>query len=342
MGVTIEEVALRAKLNKGSVSRILNGKGDSYSHLTRQRVLQTAAEMGYQPNLLARALWTGETQTIALWLLAHESYSPYFGYVHHCMQRLGLQHDYQLITEDIPLTATEQTEWRRLARWPVDGILSWDVPHVADAYMRSNMSRKCPIVCVGQGYFSDQVQLPDTDYVHVDLYTGAREAVEHLMQAGCRRIAFVSQRNAISDPHSMDPRAKAYVELSSAAGKETELVAITEDSRLAGYQAMKDYVERHGCPDGLFCLNDEIAVGCYIALHELGIRVPDDVRLVGCDGMENARFFPCPISSVVIPVEKMCLLGWDMLMQRIQNPEAPLQQRILVPSLDIRESSRCR
>jgi LacI family transcriptional regulator len=77
-----------------------------------------------------------------------------------------------------------------------------------------------------------------------------------------------------------------------------------------------------------------------MALHDLGIQVPDDALLVGYDGLENARFFPCPISSVVIPVDEMCTLAWDMLMQRIQNPGAPLQQTTLVPRLEIRASSR--
>jgi DNA-binding LacI/PurR family transcriptional regulator len=339
MGVTIDEVAARTNLNKGSVSRILNGKGDNYSLQTRERVLQTAAEMGYQPNFLARALWTGETHSIALWLLAHDSYSPYFGYVHHCMQRLGIQHSYQLITENIPLAAVEQTESFDLVRWPVDGILSCDLTHVAASYVRSKMGRKCPIVCLGQGYVPDQEHLPDTDYVHVDLYAGAREAIAHLLTADCRRIALVSNQSAVSGSSAGDPRAVAYTELLSEAGREAEYVAIAEDSRRGGYEGMKDHVTRHGCPDGLFCVNDEIAIGCYMALHELGIGVPDDVLLVGYDGLENARFLPCPISSVVIPIDEMCSLAWDMLMQRIKNPDMPLQQRVLVPRLEVRASS---
>lgn len=340
MGVTIEEVAARANLNKGSVSRILNGKGDGYSDQTKQRVLQTAAEMGYQPNVLARALWTGETHIIALWLLAHESYSPYFGYVHHCMQRLGLEHTYQLITENVPIAAVEQTEYSRLVRWPVDGILSFDLTHVAAGYMHSKMGRQCPIVCLGQGFVPDYEHLPNTDYVHVDLYAGAREAMEHLLSADCRRLALVSQQIAVSGSIMGDPRARAYAQMMEEAGKAPEYVSIHEDSRRGGYEGMKAHIQRHGCPDGLFCVNDEIAIGCYMALQELGIRIPDDALLVGYDGLENARFFPCPISSVVIPVEEMCTLAWDMLMQRIREPGSPLQQRTMVPRLEVRTSSR--
>jgi DNA-binding LacI/PurR family transcriptional regulator len=239
MAVTIEEVAARANLNKGSVSRILNGKGDGYSDQTKRRVLQTAAEMGYQPNLLARALWTGETHIVALWLLSHESYSPYFGYVHHCMQRLGIQHDYQLITENVPIAAVEQTECSQLVRWPVDGILSCDLTHVAAAYIRSKAGRHCPIVCLGQGYVPDREELPETDYVHVDLYAGAREAIEHLLQSGCRRVAFVSQQCAITGSLAGDPRAAAYTTLLGEAGRQPEYVPIAEDSRRGGYEGTR-------------------------------------------------------------------------------------------------------
>jgi DNA-binding LacI/PurR family transcriptional regulator len=334
MGVTIEELAARVNLNKGSVSRILNGKGDGYSEQTKQRVLEAASEMGYQANPLARALWTGATQMVALWLLSHEVYSPYFGYVHHCLQRLGTRHGYQMITEDVPLSTVDQTEYSQLLRWPVDGILSCDVTHVADAYAHSTAGRRCPIVCVGQGY------VPDTDYVRVDIYSGAREAMEHLLLAGCQRIAFVGRPIAVPGAPLEDPRARAYADLMREAERRTEHIAAVEDSRRRGYQVLRDYVQEHGCPDGLFCLNDELAIGCYTALHELGIHVPDEVLLVGFDGMDAARFFPCPISSVAIPVEEMCTLAWDILLQRLREPQAPLQQLTLMPHLEVRASSR--
>src|ERR1043165_5504620 len=101
MTVTQEELAKHLNLNRSSVARILNGKGDGYSEQTKRRVLEAAAEMGYQPNHLARALMTGATQMVELWVPEFECYSPYYSYVHHCLQRIGIQRGYQLLTEDI-------------------------------------------------------------------------------------------------------------------------------------------------------------------------------------------------------------------------------------------------
>jgi DNA-binding LacI/PurR family transcriptional regulator len=334
MSVTIDELATRVKLHKGSVSRILGGKGDGYSEQTRQRVLETAAEMGYQPNGLARALWTGSTQMVALWLLTHDSYSPYSGYVHHCLQRLAVQNGYQLITEDIPFGRVNQAEYSRLVRWPVDGILACDVASVASAYRHSMLTRRCPIVCLGQG------AVPDSDYVTADFSVGAREAVKHLLQAGCERIAFVCPRGVYDFGLEVEPRAMAYADLMGEAERKPEYIVTSEGSRSAGYQSLQDYVKEYGYPDGLFCFNDEVAIGCDAALHEMGVRVPDDVLLVGFDGLENARLSRSPISSVVIPIEEMCTLAWDVLLQRLQCPEDPLQQQTLIPHLEVRASSR--
>jgi LacI family transcriptional regulator len=335
MSVTIEQLATRVNLNMGSVSRILNGKGAGYSEQTRQRVLEAAAEMGYQPNHLARSLATGATQMVALWVPEFESYSPYYSYVHHCLQRLGIQRGYQLVTEDATRAVHSQTAAQRTS-WPVDGILAFDMVPQALEYIHSKPGRSRPAVSIGQ------VDTTETDCVNLDLYAGAREAMEHLLGAGCERIALVdaSRLESLTTGNEPMARERAYVEAMRAAGKTTECVVTADGSRPAGYRAMREYLRQHPCPDGLFCHNDEVAIGVWTALSEAGIRVPDDVLLVGFDGLENARLLPCPISSVVIPVEEMCTLAWDMLQQRLQDPEAPLQHRTLSTHLEIRASSR--
>ena len=324
--MTIEELAGKVNLNKSSVSRILNGKGQGHSAQTRSRVLEAAAEAGYRPNPTARALATGATQIIELWMMTQEDYSPYFGYLHHCLHRIGIAHGYRLIAEDVRQIALTQAEPAHLAGWPVDGILTCDLDPWSQLYRQLTAHRRVPIVHLGQ-----EVD-PQADYIRVDVYAGAQEAVGHLLSAGCRRLALVR-----SQP---DTRDVAYADLMDAAGRETEYVAAANHSRAAGYQALRDYVRAFGCPDGLFCVNDELAIGCFLALSEMGFRVPDDVLLVGFDGLENARLFPCPISSVVIPVEEMCRFAWDLLIQRLSLPESPVEQRVLIPRLEIRASSR--
>lgn len=324
--VTIEELADTVKLNKSSVSRILNGKGQGHSLQTQKRVREAATALGYRPDPTARALATGATQIIEIWITTQEDYSPYFGYLHHCLHHVGIAHGYRLIAEDVRQIVGPQGESSYQARWPVDGIINCDLAPESELYRRLKANLRVPIVNMGQGLD------PLTDHILLDVYAGAQEAVRHLLSAGCKRLALVRS--------DADARDDAYMELVRAAGIEIEVVVALNHSRAAGTQAMLEYVRTFGCPESLFCVNDELAIGCYLGLLEMGLRVPEDVLLVGFDGLENARLFPCPISSVVVPIEEMCHLAWELLVRRLSHPETPFQQRILVPHLEIRASSQ--
>jgi LacI family transcriptional regulator len=94
-----------------------------------------------------------------------------------------------------------------------------------------------------------------------------------------------------------------------------------------------------GGVDALFCNNDDLALGAYRGLREAGLRVPDDVMLVGCDGIEDMQFLEQPLTTIAIPVEEMCALAWRFLRRRIENPDTPLQHALLQPTLVVRESS---
>ena len=323
--VTIEELAEQVKLNKSSVSRILNGKGQGHSDHTRRRVLAAASELGYQPNPTARALATGATKIVELWVVTHEDYSPYFGYVHHCLRQEGAKHGYRMVAEDVSHLAAMDGETAHKTRWPVDGVLTCDLDPASALYHHLAGHQRVPIVTVGQ----DRAEAADC--VQLDVAAGAREAVQHLLAAGCRRIAVVRSQPDIRD--------MVYLEVLGEAGLGAETISATHHSRAAGYEAMCGYLKTHGCPDGLFCVNDELAIGCYLALHEAGLRVPEDVRIVGFDGLENARLFPCPLSSVVVPVEEMCRLAWEFLLRRLQTPDAPLIHQMIIPKLEVRASS---
>ena len=100
------------------------------------------------------------------------------------------------------------------------------------------------------------------------------------------------------------------------------------------------HVHTHGRPDAFLCRNDDLAIGTYRGLCDLGIRVGEDVLLIGCDGVEDTRFMPCPVSTVLLPVERMCELAWQFMEHRLANPDAELQVETLSATLDVRESSR--
>jgi LacI family transcriptional regulator len=118
-----------------------------------------------------------------------------------------------------------------------------------------------------------------------------------------------------------------------------EYISLSANTRAAARADIKSYVEEHGCPDGILCFNDEVALGSYRALCDLGIKMPQKVALIGCDGIEDTEFLECPITTIVQPVEEMCNLAWDILQERIVNPRKELTQKVLLSQLAIRDSS---
>ena len=89
-----------------------------------------------------------------------------------------------------------------------------------------------------------------------------------------------------------------------------------------------------------YAINDEVALGVYRALREMKLRVPHDVALIGCDGIEDTEYLECPLSTIVLPSEEMCRLAWQMLQERIENPALEPRHVVLMPHLAIRESTR--
>ena len=211
--------------------------------------------------------------------------------------------------------------------WPVDGVVAVDV-----------------------GTLTSQVQLPPTmpvvalgaygdlrgDHVSVDLYPGAVEAVMHLLEIGCRRIAHLTVPQNLDDPRG---RNAAYQTVVRSAGRTSELIQCAGTDRRNVRDSMREYVERHGAPDGLFCYNDWMALAAIRGLLDAGLRVPDDVAVVGFDGVEETEF-SCPsVSTVAQPIEELCRNGVDLLFQRFKEPMRSPESQMLQPSFVPREST---
>lgn len=174
------------------------------------------------------------------------------------------------------------------------------------------------------------------DCVGIDLRAGAEAAVRHLVRAGCRRIAYLVPEYFNSEG---DDRREGYRTVMRESGLEPEFVESRISNRQGATEAVMAHVREKGCPDGFFCFNDDQAIGARRGLRNLGIRVPEDARLVGCDGIEDTVYQDPPISTVVQPLAEMCARAWEFLERRMENPNQPRQEVILVPELVVRGSS---
>ncbi|MER3473626.1 MAG: hypothetical protein C4335_06240 [Armatimonadota bacterium] len=325
MRTTIRQIAKVAGVSPSTVSRVLSGRG---AHLispsTRERVLQVAKELEYQPNIAARSLVTGRTHTIALWL--NEIYTSFHARVVQLIEDHLWQHGDDTLIRRVGrslLASHAYTEH-------VDGILAHECPAYLDRVWKVFQRRGLPVVSAG-AYVHTQV-----DYVAVDLFAGGLVAVRHLIQVGCRRIAYMVNAESC---HVGDARRDAYDTAMREAGLPTEHIIVPDQRRVASSVVIREYVQNYGLPDGIFCHNDEMAIGVYHGLRRLGVHIPDDVALVGCDGIEDTEYLEVPLSTIRQPLEQMCQLACDLLYARLAEPNRETQGIVLQPELVMRESS---
>lgn len=331
MAITQKDIAQRVGVSQQAVAHALSGKG-RLSPATRARILEEATALGYRPNPLARALLTGKTHLIALWM--PHLLSPFYARVTHAVEYLLRDSPYDLIITGIEGARGGEREQFASASWPVDGILAFESFESPELAPRTD-ENGAPIVSMGARGHSENETL---DLITVDLRGGAEDAVRHLMEK-CRRVAFLS----VAEKHAQgDARYAAYCELMRAAGREPEFILVEAEPRMRPVtrQAIRLYVEAHGCPDGIFCSTDEEAIVTYRGLRDLGLRVPDDVALVGCDGIEDGEYLDPTLTTIVQPIDEMCRLAWETLQQRMENANAPRQHTELQARLEIRDSSR--
>lgn len=333
--LTTRDIAEMAGVSKTTVSFVLNGRTDmAIPENTRARVLEIARRLDYRPNPLAKALSTGRTHIIALW--TQGMYEAYYAQaIRHFRERLKKSGFGTFIIETDEII--DGASSRDSSLWPADGIIAFESPKCTDAYVEANPGERKPIISTG-AYWSDR-----TDFVGLDLYSGAREAVKHLLDLGHWRVAYLTLEQTIK---AGDARHDAYAGLMRQAGLREEYISISpetpSDHRSCARSSIREYVKASGHPEAIFCFDDETAIGALRGLRDIGLRVPDDVALVGCDGIEETAYHEPPLSTIIMPVEQMCDLAWDFLQRRMEGASIPRQQAILKPSLAIRESSTMR
>lgn len=332
MASTITELASRLKLSKGTVSRILNNTNAPFSEETRRRVFSMAEEMGYQPNPVARALVTGRTGFIALWM--RDLLSSYHAHVAHYMEAALEQHGFYVTVAlfcegHIQYGPDSRVRPGRSIPLGVDGIIAHETnfPNANDP-----QRQRAPVISTG-AYYDPEYR----DFVGIDLFPAAIEAVQHLIATGRKRVALLT----VNLPwQGGDARFRAYKQVMQEAGLPLEFIESPVEYRPSTRKAVRDYITEKGMPQAIFCHNDEMAIAAYRALCDLGIRVPDDIAIVGCDGIEDTEYLATPLSTIAQPFEALCETTSRFLERRINDPEAPPQRIVLTPTLLLRESSQ--
>jgi DNA-binding LacI/PurR family transcriptional regulator len=301
----LDEVAARAGVGRGTVSRVINGSRQ-VSPRAKAAVEQAIAELGYVPNRAARALVTQRTDSVAL--IVSESEERVFGEPFFA----GIVRGISSGLADTPLQlwlamAQSPSERERvehhLTAQHVDGVLLLSL-HDDDPLPALLAQRGLPAVLGGRParMLTSGAQLGG--YVDVDNAGGARLAVEHLAAGGRRHVA------TIAGPQDMGvgvARLAGYREGVAAAGLEVseDLIVYGDFSEASGAAGMKELLRVRPDLDAVFAASDLVAAGAVRALREAGIRVPADVAVVGFEDSPLARQTEPPLTTVHQPVEEM-------------------------------------
>lgn len=330
--IRIADVAKRAGMSASTVSYVLNEReGVAISADTRVRVLAAAKELGYVANPVARALRTGRTNTIGLSVA--ELTQPFSVVL--LRHLVGVVEDAgwstmlrQCGAEPLDPAALRES----LAVWPVDGVIAQTTPIWVQAFRAVNDSRRLPFVRL-----DSQPPNDNGDYIAYGLDCGAQAAARHLVEVGCRRIAFVAPEYGIG-PECC--RQGAYLRVMRESGLPAASINMAANTREGAYQAVRRQLADGQRFDGFACYNDDTAVGTIRALTDAGLRVPRDAAVVGFDGLDEGDYTVPRLTSVRIPLEEVAATAWNYLRARLDHPDAPQQGCTFESKLVLRESSR--
>lgn len=331
---TLEAVAARAGVGRGTVSRVVNGS-PKVSDAAREAVLRAIDELGYVPNRAARTLVTRRTDSIALVVSESEERvfaEPFFAKIIRGVTAALVDTGLQLL-----LTfARAQDERVRLAQYltgqHVDGVLLISL-HGDDPLPARLEAVGLPTVLGGV-----PVGLAPVSYVDIDNRGGARQAVDHLLGAGRRTIATVT---GSLDMNAGVYRLEGYQDALSDAGLTSadELIGYGDFSEASGAAAMAGLLERRPDIDAVFAASDPMALGAMRAIKEAGRRIPEDIAVVGFDDSPVGPHTDPPLSTVHQPVEEMGQQMTRLLLARISG-EALGELSVVLPTrLVVRDSS---
>ena len=337
--VTSRQVAKYAGVSQTTVSFVLNNvESAKVSAETRQRVLKAAKELGYVPDAAARSLAAGRSSNIGLVLAQpHRQVfiDEYIPNIITGLSRVTRERGYRILVELVEDDSHPNT-WLNLIRGKeVAGIIAaFNAPSEQDIQeMAVIVAEGFPIVSLN--HWHDTVHS-----VMVDKLDGVRNAVGHLVKLGHKRIACITYA-PIPGLHDAFQRLLVYREVLEKAGIAYDEALVRQGAYdpETGYQAMKSLLELASLPTALFAMNDVMAFGAMTAIQEVGLRIPEDIAVVGFDDIRLARYSRPALTTVREPDIEHGSAAGKLLIDLINKK--PLEQHHIVLKTELRIRDSC-
>ncbi|HEX2949415.1 MAG TPA: LacI family DNA-binding transcriptional regulator [Armatimonadota bacterium] len=356
--VSIPMIAKHLGLSRSTVQAALSGTG-TVSQVTRDRVRAVAKELGYQPNLMARAMRTQRTGMIGA--IVPAVVVPLYQELVTTITHASVAHGYHaLLSSSLSDDALEAKQIEHLCGINVEGLIIYPATP-GDAARYADVAKMVPLVLLG---------VPDAaiaaDVINVDQLLIGRQAVQHLLGLGRRRIAFLptagqyywsdarrqgaetalaeqrlslevismrDDKDLVASPTNIDPR---YLHSWNIPTMHWEI----PEHVMHGYHAMQAFLKQGGQCDGLITANDQLAYGALQAIKDAGVAVPDDISVLGCDDLFASAIITPSLTSFHLPMAEMGELAVQRLMAHIAQRDHDYQPEnmLMRPQLVVRES----
>lgn len=329
----LKDVARQAKVSVASVSRYVNNPM-MLREGTREKIRQVMEHMDYMPNKLAAGLRTKKTQTIALiipGLSANLYYVDMCNAIHSSIASIGYYDNLYVTNGDKELLCRYLKE---VPSRQCDGVI---VCHLDDdpeiITLLEEAQKVVPLVLLTA--IPNRMQFNN---VVIDVFGGEKIATEYLIGLGRKRIAFASGPHNIANQEKLNGY-KAGLTASGMKVNPDYIVHGPSNNFHCGYFAMKKFMELKELPDGIVCATDDVAIGCLRKCQHHGIRIPEDIALIGFNGIELLDTYRPSISSIRQPMQAVADALVTLLMDNISYGTERKQMRLFHCDLMPREST---
>ncbi|MBX0329484.1 LacI family transcriptional regulator [Oscillochloris sp. ZM17-4] len=336
-GVTIEEIARLADVSRSTVSRVLNNHPSVRPHV-RERVLEVIRTQDYTPNAAARSLASARSRAISVVIprsAAQIFTDPFFALALQGISEGCISGGYFLMLSMVTPDHEERFYNQVLRGQHFDGVLMLS-SDIDDPLLPRLIRDRMPLVLIGQHPYLEGIVSVD-----VDNREGARLAVDHLIGLGYRDIATISGSLLMMAGQA---RRDGYKQALLAAGIpiSPELLVEGGFSQEGGYIAMRSLIALPNRPRAVFVASDTMAIGALRAIAEAGLRVPEDIAVVGFDDLPTAAYASPPLSTVRQPIIELGAAAVRALIAQIESPEPQQRLQILPTQLVVRASCGAR
>jgi LacI family transcriptional regulator len=336
MAVRMKDIARDLGVSTVTVSKVFNNHKD-IGAATRQRVLRRMKELNYQPSLHAQGLVSG--QSFMIGLIVPDLVHVFFSEVAKNISKVIRQKGYGLVissSNDDP--RLEQEELSQMMRHRVDALIVASCQETSKSLRK--ISTEVPLILLDRKYEDFKI-----NYIGLNNIRVGKMATEHLIEMGFRRIAYIGGKNVSTSLDRLQGYRQALMDHGILV-PETYIVSrkhSDESGDTTGCQAMKKLLKVKPRPDAVFCFNDPAAVGAMNAILAAGLRIPEDIAIIGAGNIRYCGSFRVPLSSIEVFSDTLGDCAGELAMQLTSNNKSVRPKLIPVqPKLIVRDSTKPR